>query len=397
MAAASSALPLPGSVPGTRRRLAGFVRLLRDNGFPVGLPEVEDAERIARAVDLTRTHELRWALRALLTASVIDWRRFDELFDAYWLRHGMKRVIKISGETNRSGARRLPGAGAPAGRTGPPDRVERRNADQVGNPADGTGRREGASGAENLATTDLRHINDPDELEKAHDLADRLAARMRYRLTRRERIRRRGRRLDLRRIIHKSIAYGGVPMRLAFRRRWPKPLRLVVILDASGSMSQYSAFFVRFIHGILDNFREAEGFVFHTRLVHISPALRERNATRALERLSLMVSGWSGGTKIGDCLAAFNRDHAASVVNSRTVVMIVSDGYDTGEPEMLGREMQRLRKRTKRLVWLNPMLGWNDYAPVAGGMQAALPHVDLFAPAHNLESLMALEPYLVRL
>jgi len=275
--------------------------------------------------------------------------------------------------------------------------VERKDADQVGNPADGTGRREGASSAENLATTDLRHINDPDELEKAHDLADRLAARMRYRLTRRERIRRRGRRLDLRRIIHKSIAYGGTPMRLAFRRRFPKPLRLVVILDASGSMSQYSAFFVRFIHGILDNFREADGFAFHTRLVHISPALRERNAAKAVERLSLMVQGWSGGTKIGDCLAAFNRDHAASVVNSRTVVMIVSDGYDTGTPELLGREMARLRKRTKRLVWLNPMLGWNDYAPVAGGMQAALPHVDLFAPAHNLESLMALEPYLVRL
>ena len=161
-------------------------------------------------------------------------------------------------------------------------------------------------------------------------------------------------------------------------------------------MSQYSSFFVRFIHGVLDRFREAEAFVFHTRLVHVSPALKERNAAKAVERLSLIAQGWDGGTKIGESLAAFNRHHAARVIHGRTVVMMVSDGYDTGAPELLGREMAALRRRTRRIVWLNPMIGWQGYEPTAGGMAAALPHIDLFAPAHNLKSLEALAPYLER-
>jgi uncharacterized protein with von Willebrand factor type A (vWA) domain len=162
-------------------------------------------------------------------------------------------------------------------------------------------------------------------------------------------------------------------------------------------MSLYSTFFVRFIRGVLDHVREAEAFVFHTRLIHISAALRERDTEKALERMALMAAGWAGGTRIGDSLATFNRNYAAGVINSRTAVMIVSDGYDTGAPEVLAAEMARLKRRARRIVWLNPMIGWRDYAPVAQGMAAALPHVDLFAPAHNLESLAALEPYLAKL
>jgi uncharacterized protein with von Willebrand factor type A (vWA) domain len=161
-------------------------------------------------------------------------------------------------------------------------------------------------------------------------------------------------------------------------------------------MSLYSAFFVRFLHGVVDAFREAEAFVFHTRLAHVSPSLRDRDVARAVDRLSLMAQGIGGGTRIGASLATFNRWHAARVINSRTAVMIVSDGYDTGEPERLAAEMQRLRRRCRRIIWLNPLLGWRDYTPAARGMQAALPYVDLFAPAHNLESLAALETYLAK-
>jgi uncharacterized protein with von Willebrand factor type A (vWA) domain len=220
---------------------------------------------------------------------------------------------------------------------------------------------------------------------------------MRVRLTRREQARRAGRRIDLRRTIHKSIAHGGTPMELVWRQRKNKPLRLVVLLDASGSMSMYSAVFLRFMHGILDTFREAEAFVFHTRLIHISPALRERDATRAVERMSILAQGVGGGTRIGESLGTFNRWHAKRAIHARTCVMIVSDGYDTGPAEQLGREMAALRRRCRRIAWLNPMIGWRDYAPEAAGMKAALPHVDLFAPAHNLESLQALEPYLARI
>jgi uncharacterized protein with von Willebrand factor type A (vWA) domain len=162
-------------------------------------------------------------------------------------------------------------------------------------------------------------------------------------------------------------------------------------------MNLYTSVFVRFIHGVLDHFREAEAFLFHTRLVHVSAALRERDAGRALDRLSLLAQGVGGGTRIGESLATFNRWHAKSVIHSRTCVMIVSDGYDTGTPEAIAGEMRCLARRAKRIVWLNPMIGWDGYAPSARGMQAALPFVDLFAPAHNLKSLAALEPYLARL
>jgi uncharacterized protein with von Willebrand factor type A (vWA) domain len=214
---------------------------------------------------------------------------------------------------------------------------------------------------------------------------------------RRERIRRHGRRLDLRRTIHRSISHGGTPLELAWRRRKPKPLRLVILLDASGSMNLYTAFFLRFIHGVVDAFREAEAFVLHTRLVHVSDSLRERDVTRAIDRLALMAEGIGGGTRIGESLATFNRWHAARVINSRTAVMILSDGYDTGEPERLANEMRRLRRRCRRIVWLNPLIGWEGYAPAARGIQAALPYVDLFAAAHSIESLAALEPYLARI
>jgi uncharacterized protein with von Willebrand factor type A (vWA) domain len=279
---------------------------------------------------------------------------------------------------------------------GAPDHVDRRDGADA-DAASKTGRREGASRAELLAATDLRHIVDPDDVARAHELAERLARTMRARLVRRHEVRRRGRRLDLRRTIHRSIAHGGTPIELAWRRRKVKPLRLVVLLDASGSMSLYTAFFVRFLHGVVDAFREAEAFVFHTRLAHVSPSLRDRNVTRAVDRLSLMAQGIGGGTRIGESLATFNRWHAARVINSRTAVMIVSDGYDTGEPERLAAEMRRLRRRCRRIIWLNPLIGWRDYQPTARGMRAALPYVDLFAPAHNLASLAALEPYLARL
>jgi uncharacterized protein with von Willebrand factor type A (vWA) domain len=248
-----------------------------------------------------------------------------------------------------------------------------------------------------LTATDLRHIVDPNDIAATHALASRLARTMRVRLVRREQIRSRGKRLDLRRTIHRNISHGGTLLDLAWRQRKIKPLRLVALLDASGSMDLYTAFFVRFLHGVVDEFREAEAFVFHTRLAHVSPSLRDRDVTRAVEKLSLMAQGIGGGTRIGESLATFNRWHARRVINSRTAVMIVSDGYDTGEPRELGQEMRRLRRRCKRIIWLNPLIGWRDYSPQARGMQAALPYVDLFAPAHNLASLAALEPYLVRI
>ncbi len=384
---------------GAARRLAGFARTLRDNGFKVGLAETRDALAILASPAAARPSALKPALRALFCATHSDWQRFDEIFDAFWRGRGMRRRQVVSGAPNESrlSGRRLGEAQVPQDALGLPDHVERRPDADGDQSAEGRGRREGASRAENLAAADMRHIVDPDDIARAHALAARLARSMRARLVRRDQVRRRGRRLDLRRTIHRNVSHGGTPVDLAWRRRKIKPLRLVMLLDASGSMSLYTAFFVRFLHGVVDAFREAEAFVFHTRLAHVSPSLRDRDVTRAVDKLALMAQGIGGGTRIGECLATFNRWHARRVINSRTAVMIVSDGYDTGTPEQLGEEMRRLRRRCRRIVWLNPLIGWRDYSPQARGMQAALPYVDLFAPAHNLASLAALEPYLARI
>ena len=342
-----------------RRQLTGFVRTLRDNGFAVGLAETRDALIILASPAAKRPAWLSAALRALFCATHGDWQRFDEIFQAYWLGRGMRRRQQISGSPTdrRRAQRQFSAPGVPQGQPDLPDRTERREGPESDNPADSRGRRGGATRAENLSVTDLRHISDPEDVAAAHELAERLARRMRARLVRRERPRRHGRRLDLRRTIHRNISHGGTPIELVWRRRKVKPLRLVILLDASGSMSLYTAFFVRFIHGVVDAFAEAEAFVFHTRLAHVSESLRDRDVSRAIDRLSLIAQGMGGGTRIGESLATFNRWHAKRVINSRTAVMIVSDGYDTGPPERLANEMRRLRRRCRRIIWLNPLIG----------------------------------------
>ncbi len=395
--------PCHGSDPvaGTAllERTTAFAKILRDNAFAVGLKETTDAARLLSTDLAARPSSLRPALKALFCARASDWRKFDEIFNAHWLGWGIKGAVRTRSDAATVSPRTIHDlqTGGPPAQGGP----------GLGEPVPGsgkdspdstsTGQMEGASRVENLSHTDFRKIADPEELARAHTLAERLAKAMRARLTRRERARRKGRAIDLRRTIRRNIAHGGVLIDLMHKTPKPKPLRLVVLLDASGSMSLYTSIFVRFIHGVLGHFHEAEAFLFHTHLAHVTPAMRERSGARALERLSLLAAGAGGGTKIGDSLATFNRWHAKRVIHSRTCVMIISDGYDTGAPGRLGEEMRALAKRCRRIVWLNPMLGWEGYEASARGMKEALEHLDLFAPAHTLDSLAQLEPYLARL
>jgi uncharacterized protein with von Willebrand factor type A (vWA) domain len=380
-------------------RLAAFLKTLRDNGFAVGLHEGRDAASLMAAGYIERPGLLRSAFKHLFSARKSDWEKFDGLFDAFWLGKRVKSRSVTMGSAKA--------ANSPSLKSLRDSRSERSGSDTATDqipsvedaPRDraGEGRMEGASRADNLSEIDFRKMADPEQIAEAHTVAALLAKTMRTRLTRRDLARRRGYRLDLRRTIHGNISHGGVPISLVKRRRKAKPLRLVMLLDASGSTNMYTGVFLRFIHGVLDEFREAEAFLFHTRLAYVSDAMKEKDAGRALDRLSIMAQGAGGGTRIGESLQTFNRWHAARVLHSRSCVMIVSDGYETGDAALLGREMAALGRRCRRIVWLNPMLAWDGYSPEAAGIKAALPHVDLYAPANTLKSLAALEPYLAKL
>jgi uncharacterized protein with von Willebrand factor type A (vWA) domain len=381
-------------------KLAAFLRTLRDSGFAVGPREGQDAASLMASGYAGKPGLLRSAFKHLFSARKSDWDRFDGLFDAFWLGKRVRSRSRTIGSTRAANSPSLKSLqdrkSEPAGGDAAADQIPSDGNDA---PEDrgGEGRMEGASRAQNLSEVDFRKMADPDHIEEAHEVAARLAKTMRTRLTRRDLARRRGYRLDLRRTIHGNISHGGVPISLVKRQHKPKPLRLVMLLDASGSMSMYTGVFLRFIHGVLDEFREAEAFLFHTRLAYVSDAMKEKDAGRALDRLSIMAQGAGGGTKIGESLQTFNRWHAARVLHSRSCVMIVSDGYETGDAALLGREMAALARRCRRIVWLNPMMAWEGYAPEAAGIKAALPYVDLYAPANTLKSLTELEPYLAKL
>src|SRR5262245_7417691 len=236
-------------------RLTAFIRTLRDNGFAVGLREGQDAAILLARGYGERASLLRSALKHLFCARKTDWDRFGEIFDAFWLHKNVRSRLTSAGT--------LPGAAlSPTIRSVAEAAGERSDGlvDQIAHLSDGDdlahqrgqGRAEGASRAESLADTDFRKLANPADMAEAHKLAARLARTLRARLTRRDLARRRGKGLDLRRTIHRNVGHGGVPVELVRRRPRHKPLRLIVLLDASGSMSLYTAAFVRFIHGVLD-------------------------------------------------------------------------------------------------------------------------------------------------
>jgi uncharacterized protein with von Willebrand factor type A (vWA) domain len=202
--------------------------------------------------------------------------------------------------------------------------------------------------------------------------------------------------VDLRRTIRRSISRGGDPITLSRKGRKLQRARLVILLDVSGSMNAYSLFLVRFAYALQKHLRRVNTFLFSTQLQEITRALREQNLEEALALLSQEAAGWAGGTKIGESLREFNLRFARKLLSRETLVMVLSDGWDTGEPEILARELSTIRRASRLLIWLNPLLGMEDYRPLTRGMSAALPYVDVFAPAHNLAGLLELEHHLER-
>jgi len=373
-------------------RILGFVRLMREHDFRVGVREGLDALRVAEHCKIPDQQRLRWGLRSLLCSNPDEWRSFDQLFDAYWLPGNRKTRAESSPAARLDGpdARGRHGRGADVAEVEYPEAGDESDAADAGK----GGTRGGASWQEATGKTDFRFMSDTEQMLQMERLVEQLARRMRRCLLRRQRIAKHGRRVHLRRTIRNSLRYGGTPLELALKQRRRKLPRLVLLLDVSRSMSLYSYLFLRFARGVLGVFKDAQAFVYHTQLIPVTDVLRERNVVNVKEKLAVMALGWSGGTRIGECVQSFNEQYARKTLNSRSIVVMVSDGFDTGVPELLAGQLQRIRQRARKIVWLNPLLGREDYEPTAGAMQAALPFIDVFASAHNLESLAALEPQL---
>jgi len=251
----------------------------------------------------------------------------------------------------------------------------------------------GASTQQRLKKVDFSQVS-CDDMASLEELSLRLLRRMSLRRSRRLTISTLTDRVDLRRSIRRSIMYGGEPIVLAYKGRKPRKNKLVILLDISGSVNFYSLFLVRFAYALQASFQRVNTFLFSTDVVEISDMLHARDLQEALRRLSQRAAGWSGGTKIGESLRQLNQLYGRKLLSRDTIFLILSDGWDTGEPELLAAQLRTARRRVQKVLWLNPLLGLKDYQPITRGMAAALPYVDVFAPAHNLESLLALERYL---
>lgn len=383
--------------PGPSARMAGFMAHLRANGLRLGVGETQTALAALTQVTASDPNDARRALRAVCTGCADDAERFDDLFNAFWMNGG--RVSEKTIPTQQKGSDSVVSSLLAKGQDtslsgGSPTTPDIGGDDEA--ESDGEGKLM-ASVIQAKLNKDLRYMIQPEDIAEAEKIAQRLGAALRDRRSRRRKQARKGDQLHFRKLIRQSLSTGGEPLRLPKKQRPDRPMKIVALCDVSGSMSVYSQVFLAFIAGLMRSENTADAYLFHTRLVRISDALRDRDAIRALGRLSMLADGFGGGSKIGASLQLFSRTYARRFVDRRTVVLILSDGYDTDPPELLGDALAALKKRGCKIIWLNPLKGWEGYEPVARGMAAALPYLDLFRPANTLADLAALEPELVKL
>jgi len=367
-------------------RIVGFTGFLHANGYGVSAADTVDIVDTAAQTDVLNQPILRWNLKSLLCKRYEEWQRFDALFDAYFLPPNKNVFVQSEAVP---GTREVTTAGNDDGANESPATAEHALVDET----DAAGH--GASREENLSSTDFSELNQADQARKVEALMRRLARRLKHLKLRREARSQRGRRLDLQSTIRQSVASGGTPLRLAWKTRRRVRPRLVLLLDVSRSMNAYSFFYLRLARALCNELKDVHCFIFHTRITSVSEALRDPDPWRAQERLNLLAVGWGGGTRIGVCLQDFNREQGARLVHSRTGVIIVSDGYDTGDTALLADALGTLRRRARRMIWFNPLLNQPDFTPVAGGMQAAMPYLDLLAPGADLAAIERVLPQLI--
>jgi uncharacterized protein len=386
-----------------------FSRILREMGLDANPTRTIDLLRSVEYIGLGHKEDFQDAAKAIMLRRHEEEPIFDYVFQMFWRRWSSPEDAEqqqfASDMPPQGQSGKQPGQptkadpSAEADQEIAPDHLEETaNSDIIKKLVENQGldagegndnapdKQQTYSAAETLHTKDFQDFTN-EELTEARRLLSELRWTLPYHKSRRLEPARHGRKLDARRVVRKSLKYGGMPIELAWRKRKMKPRPLVLICDISGSMDLYSRLLLQFMHSLENGLRYVETFVFGTRLTRITHELKNRNVDDALFHVSKAVKDWSGGTKIGESLETFNLKWARRVMGHGAVVIIISDGWDRGSVETLRREMARLQRLSFRLIWLNPLLGLPDYQPLTVGIQAALDYVDDFLPAHNFRSL----------
>ncbi len=355
------------------RHVVTFGRVLREAGLEIGPGRVIDALRALDAVDLTQQPDVYFALRQTLVSRRDELDLFDRAFSAWFLRAPVQPPVR----SRASAPAPVIVGEAPVDRLRSADAEEEPGSDPL---------ELGASAHELLREKDFGEMTG-DELRQIRELIAGIARRRPRRTSRRLLADPRGDALDLRRLIRKSLRTGGDPVDRPYRARKEVPRKLVVLVDVSGSMDSYARALLLFLHAVVGTGRGVEAFAFGTRLSRLTPDLATRDPEAALERCTEAVVDWGSGTRIGASLREFNEVYGRRALSRGAIVLVVSDGWERDDPDLVGREMARLARAAYAVVWVNPLKGNPEYQPLAGGMRAALPYVDRFLPGHNLRSL----------
>jgi uncharacterized protein len=371
--------------------LLHFTGLLRRVGVPVSLEQTMDFIRALDMIDIRKRDQVYHAARSLLVKRKEDFPIFDRIFERFWRLYVERSESPQPQKTPVAPRHNMQKKSALSLATLMAQRA-RQNDPEV----DLADRANSYSATEAFQEKAFSTMT-PEELETVKRTIHAMRWKVSERQTRRRVLDRHGRYLAMRQVMRNSTRYGGVPLKLAWHNRKIKPRPLVVLADISGSMEKYSRLLLQFAYCVTQGITTVESFVFSTRLTRITPYLRIKSIDRALEELAPTVMDWSGGTRIGDSLQAFNREWSRRVLRRGAIVLIISDGWERGETESLRMAMRYLQHRCHRLVWLNPLLGNPAYEARVEGLMAAMPYIDDFLPIHNLQSLETLGDHLASL
>lgn len=367
-----------------------FARALRAAGMPVGPGAVIDAVRAVECAGVTQREEFRAALEAVFVTRHDQLVIFDEAFRIFWKRRGfMEKLLAMMSPAAEPQAEDAPPPKPRAGATRVAQALLPRREPEQAQAEVELDQRFTMSAAEVLQGKDFAQMT-ADEIAAAVKAIRNLRMSFDAVKTRRYAADAHGARIDMRRTFRRSLRAGGQGIELAFRSRVERHPPVVAICDISGSMSDYTRVFLHFMHALTAQRRRVHTFLFGTRLTNVTRALRHKDPDEALALCSGEAEDWSGGTRIGACLHGFNRDWSRRVLGQGPIVLMFTDGLERDGADQLAREMERLHKSCRRLIWLNPLLRFDRFEARAQGIRAMLPHVDEFRPVHNLGSIAAL-------